>query len=87
MAIIQPINAHWRDSARPVRFFMWDAKTAFPLVLFLIHMKLWTLFLSLGVMCFFTILNYYGFSIEVFGRSFRTILAGPRKMVEAWWLS
>ncbi len=79
-------NASWRDSARPVKFFLWDAQTSFPMLLLLIHFRLWTFELTLAITCFFTILNRYGFSIHVFGRWLRSVAAGRRKMSIPWWL-
>lgn len=78
-------EAHWRDSARSVRFFIWDGKTAFPMLLFLLHIQWWTLIVAVIAMLFFTILNRYGFSIEVFWRWFRTTIAGQRKIAIPWW--
>ena len=34
MAMLPTADAHWRDSARPAKFFFVDAKAAFPLLLF-----------------------------------------------------
>jgi intracellular multiplication protein IcmT len=79
-------NAHWRDSAREVKFFVWDAKAVFPFVLFLMHITWWTFGIAFFVMFFFTILNRFGFSIEVFGRWLRSLLAGRRKIAIPWWM-
>ncbi|MCH9744108.1 MAG: IcmT/TraK family protein [Gammaproteobacteria bacterium] len=79
-------EAHWRDSARSIRFFIWDGKAAFPMVLFLMYMRIWTLVVAVGTMMFFTILNRYGFSPIVFLRWLRSILAGRRKMAIPWWM-
>ncbi|OGT52830.1 MAG: phosphoesterase [Gammaproteobacteria bacterium RIFCSPHIGHO2_12_FULL_41_15] len=85
---MQTINeAHWRDSARSVRFFIWDGKTAFPMLLFLLHIQWWTLIVAVITMLFFTLLNRYGFSIDVFGRWFRSVIAGSRKIAIPWWES
>ena len=83
MAIDQ--NAHWRDSARTVKFFIWDGRTAFPLVIFLLHISWWTLAIALIAITFFTILNYFGYRPDVFLRIVRGIIAGPRKAVTPWW--
>jgi len=83
---LQPTeNAHWRDSARAAKFFFIDAKAAFPIFLFLIHITLWTFILASVIMVFFTVLNRFGYSIEVFFRIFRSMLAGSRKMAIPWW--
>lgn len=78
-------NAHWRDSARTARFFFIDAKAAFPLFLFLIHIQLWSFILAFIFMVFFTVLNRFGYSVDVFFRIFRSMLAGPRKVAIPWW--
>jgi len=78
-------EAHWRDSARSARFFFVDAKASFPMLIFLVHIKLWTFILATTVMIFFTVLNHFGFSTEVFLRWLRSFFAGPRKMAIPWW--
>jgi len=78
-------SAHWRDSARPAKFFFIDASAAFPFILFLIHIKLWTFVLAVVIMTFFTLLSHYGFTALVFSRILKTILAGPRKIAIPWW--
>ncbi len=78
-------NSHWRDSARNAKFFFIDAKAAFPILLFLVHIKLWTFIIAMVVMVFFTVLNRFGYTIDVFFRIFRSMLAGPRKMAIPWW--
>jgi intracellular multiplication protein IcmT len=80
-----PTEAHWRDSARNPRFFLIDARAAFPLLLFLLHIRWWTFFLAVGVMTFFGLLERYGFSLSVFLRWLRFTLAGPRKIAIPWW--
>ena len=78
-------GAHWRDSARSVRFFIWDGKTAFPLLIFLIYMSWVTFGITIVTITFFTILNYFGYSINVFFRLLRARIAGPRKAAIPWW--
>lgn len=80
-----PEDAHWRDSARSVRFFIWDGKTVFPMLLFLLHIRWWTFIVAVSAVFFFTILNRFGFSVEVFLRGFRSFLAGSRKLAAPWW--
>lgn len=77
--------ASWRDSSRAPRFFFIDGLAAFPLLLFLLHIRLWTFILTIGATLFFTILNRYGFTVSVFLRWLRNFLAGPRKLSLPWW--
>jgi intracellular multiplication protein IcmT len=78
-------NAHWRDSARTIRFFIWDGRLAFPMILPLLYMRIWTWSVALVCMCFFSILNRYGFTPIVFLRWLRTKIAGDRKLVKPSW--
>lgn len=77
--------AHWRDSARNVTLWMVDFRACFPLVVFLLHIRLWTFLLALAFTVFFTIIQYYGFTLNVFLRWMRSFLAGPRKIAQPWW--
>jgi len=78
-------DAHWRDSARPARFFMVDARAAFPFLIFILHIRMWTFVSACVAMIFFWILEKYGFSVPVFARLVRTWMAGPRKIAIPWW--
>lgn len=79
-------DAHWRDASRSIRFFIWDGKASFPMLLFLMHITWWTFILAVVVMIFFTILNRFGFTPSVFFRRIRGVLAGPRKIAIPWWM-
>ena len=79
-------QAHWRDSARSIKFFIWDGKAAFPMVFFLMYMHIWTLIVAVTSMMFFTLLNRYGFSPIVFFRLLRSSFAGRRKLAVPWWM-
>lgn len=78
-------SAHWRDSARKARFFMVDVAAAFPLLIFLLHIRLWTFLVAIITTVFFSVLSRYGFTIPVFLRWLRGFIAGPRKHAIAWW--
>ena len=79
-------DAYWRDSARIPRFFMIDARAAFPLLLFLLHIRIWTFVLAVIATIFFGVLERYGFTLMVFFRWFRNILMGKRKISAPWWI-
>jgi intracellular multiplication protein IcmT len=80
-------DAHWRDSARTVRFFFVDYRALFPLLLCLFVPRLWSIVLALVAIFFFALLEHYGFSVRVFGRYLRGLLSGPRKVAKPWWLT
>lgn len=77
--------AHWRDSARPVRFWIVDFRATFPLLIFLLHIRLWTFFFAIATTIFFAMLERFGFTVAVFGRWLRSYIAGPRKIAQPWW--
>jgi intracellular multiplication protein IcmT len=78
-------TAHWRDSARSARFFVVDARAAFPIFIFLMHIRLWTGLLVLVSATFFGIIERYGFTIPIFWCWLRNVLAGPMKSSQPWW--
>ena len=85
--LVAPVVVHWRDSARTARFFGIDARAAFPLLLLLLHIRLWTFVICVVFTLFFAAIERYGFSVVVFGRWLRCAITGPRKMSCPWWRS
>jgi len=83
MAILD--STHWRDAARTPRFYFMDAMAAFPIMLFLMHMSLWTFVTSLVFISFFVLLEKFKFTIPVFTRWFKATLAGPLRLSKPWW--
>jgi intracellular multiplication protein IcmT len=78
--------AHWRDSARNVRLFIIDYRACFPLLFFILHIKLWTFVLAIVAMCFFALLERWGFTLAVFSRWLISyVIAGPIKIAQPWW--
>ncbi|MEY3183086.1 MAG: hypothetical protein RLZ35_1071 [Pseudomonadota bacterium] len=78
-------STHWRDSSRTPRFFFMDAKAAFPLVLFLLHMRLVTFLIALGFIVFFSILERFQFTVPIFLRWIKSTLSGPDRISRPWW--
>ncbi len=77
--------AHWRDSARNVTLWVVDFRACFPLLLFLLHIRLWTFVVAMAFTVFFATIQYYGFTLNVFLRWLRAFAAGPRKIAQPWW--
>lgn len=76
---------HWRDSSRNPRFFFVDALAAIPLVLMLLHIRLWTLIAALVIIGFFVILEKFKFTVPVFLRWIKAQIAGSIKTAYPWW--
>lgn len=85
MADLHKADTHWRDSARAARFFFIDARSVFPLVLFLFHISWWTFYVAIVASVFFAALEHYGFAVPVFLRWLRSLLAGPLKKAVPFW--
>lgn len=79
-----PDTAHWRDSARTPMFFIVDAYSAIPLVLFLLHIRLWTFITACAICGFFMLLNRFGFTMPVFFRLARSFMAGNVRNARSW---
>ncbi len=77
--------AHWRDSARNVRFWMVDYRACFPLLIFLFHITWATFAFAIITITFFGLLERYGFTVAVFLRWLRSFIAGPRKIAQPKW--
>lgn len=77
--------AHWRDSARNVRFWIIDYRAAFPLLFLIVHVRIWTFVFAVTAMLFFGLLERWGFTVAVFFRWLRSYIAGPRKIAKPWW--
>lgn len=77
--------AHWRDTSRNVKFGFVDYRACFPLLVLLLHIRLWTFIFAVVCITFFALIEHYGFSVPVFSRWLRSFLAGPRKISQPWW--
>ena len=78
-------GAHWRDSARAVKFFILDGEAVLPLVLVLIFPRWWTLAFALVATLFFIIMKKYGFTTTVFLKVLRGFFSGHRVYSSPWW--
>jgi intracellular multiplication protein IcmT len=78
-------DAHWRDSARTPRFYFMDSLAAFPLLIFFLHVRLWTFFTAIGIIFFLVVLEKFKFTLPVFKRWLRSTLAGPLRVAKPWW--
>jgi len=78
-------NTHWRDAARTPRFYFMDAFAAFPFLLLVLHIRLWTFLTAVGLTSFFILLERFRFTPKVFFRWLRSTLAGPIRVAKPWW--
>lgn len=76
------VRWHWRNTMKPVRFFQFDARAGFFIILVLVHARLWTLGLMVLVCFIFWVLERKGLSFAAAIRAFRSWLIGPYR--PAW---
>ncbi len=65
------MDIHWRNSQKPVRFFMLDARAFLAILLFLVHVRIWTLVLAILAMLVFWFLERRGLTFGASLRAFR----------------
>lgn len=75
---------HWRNSMKPVRFFALDARVALFFLLFLVHMRPWTLGLFVVMCVLFWVLERKGLTFDAAIRSFRTWILGANRPGLLW---
>jgi len=80
-----PPDAHWRDSARPARFFGVDYRTLFPLLICLFRPNQTTFIIAIVAVVFFFGLERYGFTVMVFLRWVRSTIGGSARVAYPWW--
>lgn len=62
---------HWRNTARPVRFFTVDYRAGVFVFIFMMHMRLWTLGLLVLVVIFLWFLERRGLTMPLAMRRLR----------------
>lgn len=75
---------HWRNSMKPVKFFALDARVALFFLIFLVHMRVWTLGLFFFVAFIFLLLERRGLTFDAAIRSARTWIIGPKRPGWLW---
>ena len=69
--------AHWRNTFKQPRFFFLDARVGVFLVVFLLHVRLWTLLIMIVVFGIFFMMERYGLGFSSALRAVRAYFAGP----------
>ena len=78
------MDYHWRNTMKPVRFFMLDARVAIFFMIFILHMRLWTFALFVIVSLFFYYLEKRGLGFTAALKTFRTWVLGRRRPAWLW---
>jgi len=77
--IQQKLNWHWRNSMRPVRFFMFDSRAGLPLILLFFYARPSTIIFSILFMAFFHFLEQKGLTFPAAMRNFRAWIVGRER--------
>jgi intracellular multiplication protein IcmT len=70
---------HWRNSMRSARFFAFDSRAAVPILLVLVHIRLWTLILAVITTVAFWMAERAGYGFEPVLRRLRCLIIGPKR--------
>jgi intracellular multiplication protein IcmT len=73
------MDEHWRNSQKPARFFMLDARAFGAIFFFLVHARVWTFILAILVMLIFWIFERRGLTFEAALRALRAWILGRRR--------
>lgn len=73
------MDVQWRNTQKPARFFVLDARCFIALILFLVHARLWTLIVAAVVMVLFWMLEQRGLTFEASLRAMRSWLLGTKR--------
>ncbi len=73
------MDTHWRNSMKPARFFMLDARAAWPVLVMLLHMRIYTMIFAVFVMLVFYLLEQRGLSFFSALRAFRVWIVTKKR--------
>ena len=81
---MDPGTAPWRDTMRPVRFYVFDARLLLFCVFWIFHPAWWTTLLLVAAAIAFRIAEARGYRFHASLRAVRCRLAGVRPALHAW---
>ena len=75
----------WRNTMRPVRLFVIDARALIPVMVFVMHVRWGTLYLACAGIAVFTVLEWFGLTFPAAIRTVRRYVVGAvRPAIPAW---
>ncbi|MDD3181276.1 MAG: IcmT/TraK family protein [Alphaproteobacteria bacterium] len=77
------MDIHWRNSQKPVRFFMLDARAFLGILFLLLHFRVWVLVLCIFSMFFFWAFERHGLAFGPALRAMRCWFMGARRPANA----
>ena len=68
---------HWRNTMKPARFFKFDARAGYAVLILLLHFRTYTLAAVVLFLVFTWLLERQGLSMASAYRAFRSWICGP----------
>ena len=75
----------WRDTGLAPQFLGVDAFAAIPFVIFIVHMRGWTLMLALFSTAMFWVLSRFGYTVPRLWNLLLAKVTGVRVVARPWW--
>ncbi len=75
----------WRDTGKPVKVWVLDARACFPFLVFVVYWSWTTFYIALIGVIFFSVISWAGMTVPATIRMVSRLLVGPfRPAVPAW---
>ena len=75
----------WRNTMLPVRLYLVDARALIPVMIFVLHWRVSTLYVAAGGIAIFAVLEWFGLTFRSAIRTIRRLIVGRlRPAVPAW---
>jgi len=71
--------SHWRETFKPARFSIMDARAGVPLLAMLLHIRPWTITVTAIIIIVFILLERRGLSVPSAFRAFRAWVIGDAR--------
>ena len=75
----------WRNTMLPIRIYVADARALIPLMVVLVHVRLWTFYVALAGIVVFAVLEWLGLTFPAAVRTARRWIVGNRRAAIPTW--
>ncbi|MBB4200232.1 hypothetical protein CCR94_02390 [Rhodoblastus sphagnicola] len=75
----------WRDTGKPVKVWVLDARACLPVLVFVVYWSWTTFYIALIGVISFSVISWAGMTVPVTLRMIRRLIVGPfRPAIPAW---
>jgi len=75
----------WRNTMLPIRIYVADARALIPVMLVLVHIRMWTFYLAIAGIAVFAVLEWFGLTFPAAIRTLRRWIVGRRRPAIPTW--